>query len=158
MMCCLLTNFAPLGHATAILARHEHGDSASRSASKPPVRQNYFLQYGDKFYIFGVVFFVLSQNHNLIRRLLKNYARQLTSPRHGPKWTHCDDLRWVIGAGCQACAVGNIGRLYAVANGPYATRRFSADRPFLRNGQARRYRIADNALSPNISQHCIDLV
>jgi hypothetical protein len=29
---------------------------------------------------------------------------------------------------------------------------------FLRNGQARRYRIADNALSPNISQHCIDLV
>jgi hypothetical protein len=37
--------------------------------------------------------FVRSQKHNYISQLFKNYARYLTSPRHGPKWTYCDDRR-----------------------------------------------------------------
>jgi hypothetical protein len=54
-----------------MLALHTQGDSALRSVSKPPVRQNGCLQYGDKFYNLIIAFLVRSQKHNLISYLLE---------------------------------------------------------------------------------------
>lgn len=58
-----------------MLALHEQGDSASRGVRKPPVRQNCFLRYGDKFYIFVIVFFVRSQKQNLIKQLFEKLCQ-----------------------------------------------------------------------------------
>jgi len=77
--------------------------------------------------MFVIVFFVRSQKHNLISQLFENYVRHNSSPRHRPKWTFCNDLRRIIGAGCKAYATGYIGRLHIIANGRFSTRRFSVD-------------------------------
>jgi hypothetical protein len=68
-----------------MLALHAQGDSASRGVRKPPVRQNCFLRYGDKFYIFVIVFFVRSQKHNLISQLFEKLCQTRHLPPERPE-------------------------------------------------------------------------
>lgn len=63
-----------------MLALHAQRDSASDSVSKASARQNCFLQYGGKFYIFVVAFFVRSQKHNLISQLFEKLCQAIHLP------------------------------------------------------------------------------